>query len=115
MVQIWSRIPFERFELAFDYRMLPITFEWFEFGFESLLSGSNLDSNASNPFRMVQNFIRLLRIPFKGFEFGFECFESVSNGSNLESNVSNPFRVVRYLDLNASNPFQMVRICIRML
>ena len=49
-------------------RMLRIPFEWFEFGFEcfeSLSSGSNLDSNA------------------------FECFESLSSGSNLDSIASN--------------------------
>ena len=80
-------------------RMLRIAFKWFEFGFEFFeyfSNGSNLHSNASNPFRMV-----LLRIPFKWLEFGFKCFESLSNGLNL--------------DLNASNPFQVVRICIRML
>ena len=64
--------------------------------FESLSSGSNLDSNSLNPFPMVLIWIRLLRIPF-------ECFESLSNGSNLNSNGSN-------LNSNASNPFRMLRI-----
>ena len=32
----------------------------------------NLNLNASNPFRIVQICIRMLKIPFKWFEFGFE-------------------------------------------
>ena len=82
--------------------MLRIPFEWFEFAFafesfESLLDGSNLHSNAMNPFRkcsnsqlntlnpfrMVRISIGMLRIPFEWLEFAFECFESLSNGSNL--------------------------------
>ena len=59
-----------------------------------------MHSNASNPFRKVQIYIRMLQIPIEWFEFTFERFESLSNGSNL--------------DLNASNPFGMVRIYIRM-
>ena len=98
-------------------RMLRIPFEWFEFAFEcfeSLSKGSNLHSNASNPFRivricirmllitgMVRIWIRTLRIPFEWFEFAFEHFESLSIGLNLH--------------WNASNPFRMFRICIRML
>ena len=42
---------------------LRIPFEWFEFGFESFESfsnGSDLHSNASNPFRMIRIYIRLL-------------------------------------------------------
>ena len=76
------RIPFELLEFAFE-------------AFESLSNGSNLHSNASNPFRMVRICIRMLRIPFKWFEFAFECFESLSNGSNLHLNGSNLFRMVR--------------------
>ena len=74
--------------------MLRISFEWFEFAFEcfeSLSNGSNLHSNASNPFQMVKICIRTLRILLKGFLFAFECFE---------------------FGLNASNPFRMVGICI---
>ena len=84
MVRIWIR-------------MLRIPFEWFKFAFksfESLSNGSNLDSNALNPFRIVLICIRMLRIPFKclalafetflsWLEFGFECIESLSNSSNL--------------------------------
>ena len=76
--------------------MLRISFEWFGFAFEcfeSLSNGSNLHSNASNPFRMVRICIRMLRISLEGFQFAFECFE---------------------FGVNASNPFRMVRICIRM-
>ena len=99
--------------------MLRIPFEWIEFGFEcfkSLSSGSNLDSNASNPIRVVRiafecgieslssgsslhsnasnQFVLVqiwIRIPFEWFEFGFECFEcfeTLSSGSNLDSNAS---------------------------
>ena len=71
--------------------MLRIPFEWLEFAFEcfgSLSSGSNLHSNASNPFRMVRICIRMLRIPLECFKFAFECFESLSNGSNLHSNAN---------------------------
>ena len=74
--------------------MLRILFEWFEFAFdcfESLSNGSNLDCNASNPFRMVRICIQLLQIPLEWFEFEFECFESLSNRSNLDSNASNTF------------------------
>ena len=83
-------------------RMLGIPFERFEFAFEcfeSLLNGSNLHSNASNPFPMVRISIRkfriafecfdpfrivriciqMVRIPFELFEFAFDCFESLSN------------------------------------
>ena len=71
-------------------------FEWLEFAFkcfESLSNGSNLHLNASNPFRMVSIYIRMLQIPYEWFEFAFECFESLSNGSNLHLNASNSFRV----------------------
>ena len=76
--------------------MLRIPFDWLEFAlewFESILNGSNLDSKAlnpfqmvricirmPNPFRMVRNWIRKLRIPFESFEFEVECFESLLNG-----------------------------------
>ena len=66
------RISFEWFEFAFKchsndsslhlnalkpFRMLGIRFEWLEFAFQcfkSLSNGSNLLSNVSNPFQMVQ-------------------------------------------------------------
>ena len=70
--------------------MLQITFEWVEFGlerFESLSNGSNLHSNASNLFRMVRIWIRVLQIPFESFEFAFECFKSLLNGLNLGCNI----------------------------
>ena len=63
--------------------MLQIPFKWLEFAFECFESLSNslkLQSNASNPFRVVQISIR---IPFKWFEFAFECFESILNGYNF--------------------------------
>ena len=72
------RIPFEGLEFAFER-------------FESLSNGSNFDSNASNPFRMVGICTRMLRIPFEWFE----CFESLSSGLNFDSNASNSFRMVR--------------------
>ena len=52
-------------------RMFQIWFQWLVFGFEcfeSISNGLNLDSNASNPFR-------ILRVPFEWLDFGFECFE----------------------------------------
>ena len=64
--------------------MVRISFEGFEFAFkcfESLLSGLNFNSNASNPFQMVG--------------FALKRFESLSNGLNLLSNLSYPFRMVR--------------------
>ena len=73
MVQIcirMPRIPFERFEIGFEC-------------FESLSNDSDLESNASNPFRMVQICIGMVRIPLKWFECCFESFESLLNGSNL--------------------------------
>ena len=72
------RIPFEEFEFAFEC-------------YESLSNASNLQSNASNPFRMVQMCIGMVRISFEWFEFGFESFKSVLNDSNLHSNASNLF------------------------
>ena len=72
--------------------------EWLQFGFEcfeSVLNGWNLDLNASNSFRMVGIWIRMLRNRFEWFKLAFECFNSVSNGSNLISNRANPFRMVR--------------------
>ena len=73
-------------------RTLRIPFEWFKFAFESLSNGSNLHSNASNPFRMVEIWIRMLRIPFELIRIGilmlripfewlalaFKCFKSIS-------------------------------------
>ena len=60
--------------------MLQIPFELFEFAFERfemLLNGSNLHSNALNPFRMVRICIRMLRIHFEWLEFALECFETI--------------------------------------
>ena len=81
--------------------MLQIPFEWLEFTFESLSSGSNVDSNASNPIVMLRICIRTVRIPFEWLEFAFECFEfgfefleSPLKGSNLDSYASNAFRMV---------------------
>ena len=69
-------------------RMLWIPLEWFEFEFEwfeclsncsilhsnaSLSNGSNLQSNASNPFRIPLICIEMLLIPFEWLEFAFEC------------------------------------------
>ena len=78
--------------------MLRIPIEWLEFAFECLEShsnGSNLHSNALNPFQMLQTCIGMLKIQFEWFEFEFECLESLSNGSNLHLNASNTFRIVR--------------------
>ena len=74
--------------------MLRIPFEWFEFEFEcfqSLSNGSNLNFNASNPFRMVRIRIRMLPIPFEWLEFELECFEYLSSGYHFHLNASNPF------------------------
>ena len=76
------RIPFEMFEIGLE-------------SFESLSNDSNLESNASNPFRMVQICIEMVRIPLKWFECGFESFKSLFNGSNFHSKTSNHFRMVR--------------------
>ena len=105
-------------------------------GFESLSNASNLYLNASTPFRI---WIQMLRIPF---EYGSNLHSNaISNSFNLHSNGSNSFRVIRIwiqkhripfewlenafetfeslsnglnLDSNASNLFRMVPICIRM-
>ena len=100
------RIPFEGLEFAFKrFKCFEFAFECFEsclngsnlhsnasnpfqtlripfewFEYESLSSGLNFDLNALNPFRMVQISIRMLRIPLKWLEFAFECFESLSKG-----------------------------------
>ena len=74
--------------------MLQILFEWFEFTFECfecLSNDLNVNSSASNPFRMVVIWFRKLLIFFEWFEFTFEWFESLSNGSNFHSNASNVF------------------------
>ena len=81
------RIPFERFEFGVE-------------SFESISNDSNLESNGSNPFRMVQICIGMVRIPLKWFECGFESFKFLLNGSNLHSNASNPFQKVRILFQN---------------
>ena len=90
MLRIW----FECFEFGSNasnlVRMLQRPFEWLEFTFEwfeSLSSGCNVDSNASNPFVMLQICIGMVRIPLEWLEFAFECFESLSNVSNLDSNA----------------------------
>ena len=69
----------------------PFAFECFD----SLLNGLNLHSNASNRFRMVRIWIRMVEISFEGFEFGLECFEFLSNDSNFDSNFSNLVCMVR--------------------
>ena len=82
--------------------MVRISFEWFIFAFEwfeFLLTwnGSNLHSNASNPFQMIGICIRMhrrriricsrmLRIKFEWLEFAFKCFICHSKGWNLHSN-----------------------------
>ena len=99
MVRIWIRMQWILLNASNPFRivriciqMLWIPFEWFQFGCkcfeslsngskfafecsESLLSGSNLHSNTSNPFRVVWICIWMLRIPFEWFEFGSECFK----------------------------------------
>ena len=71
-------------------------------------SGSNLDSNASNSFRMVWICIGMLRTPFEWLEFAFEWLQfAFERFDYLWSGLN--------LDLNVSNPFLMVRICIRKL
>ena len=113
------QITFEWFEFGFEcfksrvriwIRMLRIPFQWFEIGFEcfaSLSSGSNLHSISSKPLRMVRTCIRMLLIPFEWLECTIECFDSISSGLNLDSNASNPFQKVR-------TSIRMVQICIRM-
>ena len=67
-------------------RMLRISFEWFEFGFEWLESFSktwNMPSNASNLIQVVRICIRK---HFEWCEFPIECLKSCLNGSNLHSN-----------------------------
>ena len=84
--------------------MLRIPFE-FKFGFErfkSLSNGSNLRSNASKPFRMVQICIRTLRIPFEWIEFAFECLECISNALNPFELFELAFECFDYLS-NGSN------------
>ena len=65
-----------------SFGCLKYAFEWFE----SRLNGLNLNSNCFNSLRLVQVYIRMLRILIKRFEFAFECFKSRSNSSNLHSN-----------------------------
>ena len=94
--------------------MLRIPFELAFECFESLSSGSYLDSNASNPFQIFRICIRMLPIPsvesrskgsnlilFEWLQFAYEWLESLFNGYNMH--------------LNASNLVQRVRITIRML
>ena len=85
-LKVWIWIP-----------MLQIPFEWLEFvveRFKTLSNGSNLHSNALNPFGMVTICIRMLRIPFQmnrtwirmlrisfeWLEFALEFFEFLLNG-----------------------------------
>ena len=72
MVRICIRFPFSMVRICIQIVRIP--FEWFElkFQFKSL-------SNGSNCSRMVQ-------ISFELFKFAFECFESLSNGSSLHLN-----------------------------
>ena len=118
MVRIWIQMLRILFEFAFEYfkfgfnvqnlhlnscrmvrilsngsnwiRMFRIPLEWFD----SLSNGQNLPPNALSPFRMVQIYNQMRRIPFEWLEFGHECFEFLLNGSNLDSNASSPFRMV---------------------
>ena len=92
--------------------MLLIWFEWLEFGFEcfeSLSNGSNLHSNASNPFEWFEfgfecfESFQMVRIPFEWLEFGFDFFEPRLKDSNLHSNAQNLVQMVRLL-------IQMLRI-----
>ena len=136
--QLKSRIIFAVF--MWTQSLTPLSFEWLEFAFkcfESHSNGSNLYSNASNPFWIVRICIWMLRISFEWLAFALECFGSLSNGSNLHLSASNPFQMVRTwiqmlpisfewlkfalecsetlsngsnLHLNASNPFHMFRI-----
>ena len=76
-------------------RMLRITFEWLEFGFEcfeSLSNGSNLHSNASK-------WLEWLDFPFEslsnGFKYKFEPFESDLKHSNAKSNHSHQIRNIQ--------------------
>ena len=55
------RIPFERFEIGFE-------------SLEFLSNGLNLETIASNPFRIAQICSGMFRIPLKLFECGFETF-----------------------------------------
>ena len=91
--------------------MLRICFELFEWAlecFESLSNGLNLNSNATNAFRIIRIYFRMLRIPFEWLEFSLECFEFLSNGSNLHSNASKLFGY--NVHSSASNHFRMVVI-----
>ena len=60
-------------------------------------NGSNLHSNASNPFRMVRICIS---------NASNTNALNLSNGSNLNLNALNPFSNVSNLNFNASNPFE---------
>ena len=98
--------------------MLRIFFE----RFESLSNGSNLHSNASNPFQMVRISIRMLRIPFEymiqisiripleWFEFALECFESILNGYNFSFECLECHLRGLNLHSNASNLVRMLQI-----
>ena len=62
---------------------LQIPIEWFEFAFqcfESISNGSNFNSYASNPFRIVRICSGMLRISFEWLEFELEYFEYLSSG-----------------------------------
>ena len=68
-----------------------IPFDWFEFAFEcfeSLSKGLNLHSNASNPFRMVQICIRMLRI----MTMQYSCYIQQSDAPRNKS--SNPMNIL---------------------
>ena len=94
--------------------MLLIWFEWLEFGFEcfeSLSNGSNLHSNASNPFKWFEfgfecfESFQMVWIPFEWLEFGFECFELACEC----------YQCLLNLHSISSNLIWRIRICIRML
>ena len=136
-------IPFKWFEFAFECFKIP--FEWFEFAFEcfeTLSNGWNLHLNASNHYRIVRIFIRILRITFECLEFNsnasnpfrvvricigmlricirmlpmpFECFEFAFECFEFAFECFQSLSSVSNLHLNASNPFRVVRICSRML
>ena len=66
---------------------------------ESRSNGWNLDSN---PVRMVQKRIAVVRIAFEWFKLAFECFELA-------------FKCLESRHSSASNPVQMLGIANRML
>ena len=81
----------------------------FEFeNFEALSNGSNLHSNASNPFQVVRICIRMPRMPFERIEIGFQNFKSLSNDSNFVVEGFESLSNCSNLHWNGSNPFEKV-------